>query len=138
MGSMGAGFIFGVAWLVFVDGIVMNEISDTKMVLKNNAGLIYLPGIMATISLFMVNTVLPEDLNDDQVGGKLKVWLFLSIMIGMTAIIVAVWVLADIYIQKHPHNTNVAAIGALVQTVLIFISALVFWVAKGLRSDSDW
>mmetsp|Transcript_18825 Transcript_18825/g.44089 ORF Transcript_18825/g.44089 Transcript_18825/m.44089 type:complete len:146 (-) Transcript_18825:80-517(-) len=131
-----AGVIFGVAWLVFVDGIITNDRSDNPVELKNNAGLVYLPGLLAVIALFMINTVNPEDLSNDQIANKLKLWLFFSIIIGMGAIIVAVWVLVDVYINRNADNSKAAAVGSVVQTVLIMISSLVFWVAKGIRSDS--
>lgn len=105
--------------MVFVAGVVSNR-GPSAVPITGPAGLIYLPGILACISLFMVNTVVKQHLEDDGVGPKLKVWLFFATIIGFSAGAVAIWVLITQYLN-NPGGVTSPGIGAVVQTFCILI-----------------
>ena len=64
--------------------------------------IVYLPGVLAMIALFVVNTVDSRDLNEEYtetavgaVPGALKMWLFGGMVLGMVSVLIAIWSYVD-------------------------------------------
>ncbi|EKX48305.1 hypothetical protein GUITHDRAFT_151855 [Guillardia theta CCMP2712] len=106
--------------------------------------LVYLPGVLGAVALFMVNTVEPYQLSmsyAEMVEGAsptaLKIWLFVGMLAGLTSIILSVWVLLDVY-MRDPALHHEPAIAAIVQSVFIFVSSGIFWVGRSYGEDDLW
>jgi len=144
-----AGFIFGLAWLIFIDAIIhfngcldrvdqgdpcrwgkpsqnltsAESVTDDSSfnwpwdgtpettppphngwhTLSGKYTLVFVPAWLSMISLFLVNTIDPKDLDMDPewVTGAaptlLKVWLFLGTLFGIGGVVMAIWVHIDLY-----------------------------------------
>ena len=93
VGSLVAGFLFGIAWLVWIDGVAFAAHEGYGV-----NGVHWLPGILQTLALFMVNVInwsaLTEDaFMDEGRGAKVKCWIFTSFVFAFSGLIGAIWIL---------------------------------------------
>ncbi|EKX47761.1 hypothetical protein GUITHDRAFT_162568 [Guillardia theta CCMP2712] len=106
--------------------------------------LVYIPGIIALVSLFFVNTVNVRDLSEDTTevaeGASpvaLKVWLFTGMIIGFTSIALSIWVYADLF-SRSPNIQDDPALAAMIQTIFIAIASYVFFIARSIGGHELW
>lgn len=64
--AFAAGTIFGIAWWLFADAVVY---SAAMLNMPFNA-LWLLPGVIATVSILLMNTVTPDDVTSDTYGDE--------------------------------------------------------------------
>ena len=93
LGSCAAGILFGAAWLVWIDGVAFAAHEGYGV-----NGVHWLPGILQTLALFMVNVInwsaLTEDaFMDEGRGAKVKCWIFTSFVFAFSGLIGAIWIL---------------------------------------------
>mmetsp|Transcript_40422 Transcript_40422/g.63106 ORF Transcript_40422/g.63106 Transcript_40422/m.63106 type:complete len:205 (-) Transcript_40422:103-717(-) len=176
-----AGFIFGLAWLIFIDAIIhfngcldrvdqgdpcrwgkpsqnltsAESVTDDSSfnwpwdgtpettppphngwhTLSGKYTLVFVPAWLSMISLFLVNTIDPKDLDMDPewVTGAaptlLKVWLFLGTLFGIGGVVMAIWVHIDLY-ARHSDMKEGPGLAGIVQAVLLTVSSCVFWVGR--------
>ncbi|XP_074602106.1 transmembrane protein 50A [Brevipalpus obovatus] len=122
--SIVAGSLFFLGWWVIIDIAAFAASSDF-----NHA--YHVCGIIATISLFMINAV-----SNGQVRGEsyhtgllgqraARIWLFIGFVLGFGSIIAATWILFAAYVI--PNKTVIyPGIGLFLQNVLIFSGSLLF------------
>mmetsp|Transcript_1955 Transcript_1955/g.4190 ORF Transcript_1955/g.4190 Transcript_1955/m.4190 type:complete len:149 (-) Transcript_1955:254-700(-) len=139
MGSLGGGLLFGVGWLLWIDG-VCGQYADYGQSVN---GALWIPGILQTIALFMVNVInwglLTDDPFDDSVSSRVKCWVFSSFMLAFSGLFGAIWV----FIAAHAHessdglrsNTD-AALRCLLQNLFVFAGSLLFRVVR-TKDDSN-
>ena len=131
IGSCVAGLLFGTAWLLWVDGVAFAAAEYGEAV----NGAYWVPGILQTIGLFMVNLInwslLTDDsmMDDGGVAGKVKAWVFVSFVFCFSGLIGSVW----IFVQEMQHPSWEAGGGAvdtavrcLLQNLFLFGSCLLF------------
>mmetsp|Transcript_10743 Transcript_10743/g.15398 ORF Transcript_10743/g.15398 Transcript_10743/m.15398 type:complete len:226 (-) Transcript_10743:183-860(-) len=106
--------------------------------------IVYVPGIFAMMALFMVNSVNAQDLSEDHtetavgaVPGALKLWLSGGMTLGIVAVIMAIWSYVDVW-ARHDDIKDGPGSAAITQSLLIVISAAVFFVARAIGSDEGW
>uniref|UniRef100_A0A7S0M8T9 Transmembrane protein n=1 Tax=Cryptomonas curvata TaxID=233186 RepID=A0A7S0M8T9_9CRYP len=97
-------------------------------------GIVALPGLIALVSLFMVNTVELPDLGEDSRAsslGKLflKSWLFIGFVLAFCAVAAAIAIFVVIFAQ-NPLAHNEPGVAAIIQVILILISATLLWRAR--------
>lgn len=131
-----SGALFGAGWWFWVDAVACssNKIPFTQ----------YLPGIVATLALIMINLVRREDLSDYDPfddGGycRSRFWLFISYMVSFGAVAGGVWVL----LQDYAFNKNLGdasvwpGVAVMFQVTCILASSLLFFLSR-TGSDSSY
>mmetsp|Transcript_13159 Transcript_13159/g.25116 ORF Transcript_13159/g.25116 Transcript_13159/m.25116 type:complete len:151 (-) Transcript_13159:193-645(-) len=128
-----SGGIFGAGWWVWLDAIAT---SSTKV-----PGDRWVPGIIATVALLMINSVRRENLRaydpfDDGSDCRMRFWLFISYVVSFSSLVAAVWVL----IQHYASNPGVTTsqdmwpgVAGVIQSTLILGSGLLFWLSRAPR-----
>ncbi|EAY21748.1 putative membrane protein [Trichomonas vaginalis G3] len=139
------GFLFAVAWWIFIDAAAFHDHAG------EGAGnfVFYLPGILATVGLFLLNN-LPNPLfeSGDAWGAEetpvwQKILIVISIMLHLAGLIMTIWVFAH-WNKKGYLDTNYPGfkptkvkqylgIASIVQTILIIISSLLWrfaWISE--------
>ena len=117
--SSACGFFFAVAWWLFVDGV---SIVDSQ---GGNAGpfYLYVPGIMATIGLFLMANLPPQMFSKEDTGEDTttlqKVILVLSIMCMLSGIITAIWTYVENKSHRETANQQWRGVSTIVQSILI-------------------
>lgn len=128
-GPIVAGALFGAGWWFWIDAVVCN---DHTVPFPQ-----YIPGIIATLALFMINVVRREELAeydsfDDASFCRARLWLFLSYVVSFGAITGAVWVLLQHY-ATNPDLTvheKWPGVAGLFQVGLILGSGLLFFISR--------
>jgi len=132
-----SGIMFGVGWLILVDGNVYENLVIHKQRIEF---WYYVPGIIATVALFMTNIVNLEALNpyswlfEDGVSTRIRAWLFLSFVLNFGAITASIWLL----VAKFHTDDQWPGIAMVLQSVILFISSLLLMWAKSDKGDTDY
>eukprot|EP01113_Clastostelium_recurvatum_P046919 TRINITY_DN828_c0_g2_i1.p1 TRINITY_DN828_c0_g2~~TRINITY_DN828_c0_g2_i1.p1 ORF type:complete len:161 (+),score=39.23 TRINITY_DN828_c0_g2_i1:26-484(+) len=135
-----AGILFGVAWLIFIDGVVYQaHFSFSPSVTFP----MYLPGIVGTIGLVMANIVKVESLSattflfNDGMSGKIRAWLLVSFVVSFGAIAAAIWIMIGVFMPPNNRdpNTEWPGIAMVIQTSIMFLSSITLIWAKSTGSS---
>ena len=139
VGSLVAGFLFGIAWLVWIDGVAFAAHEGYGV-----NGVHWLPGILQTLALFMVNVInwsaLTEDaFMDEGRGAKVKCWIFTSFVFAFSGLIGAIWILvAESNAPLAEGEAWNPAVGpathGLAQNIMLFAASLLF---RAVRTQSE-
>eukprot|EP00744_Colponema_vietnamica_P010154 GILI01014382.1.p1 GENE.GILI01014382.1~~GILI01014382.1.p1 ORF type:complete len:159 (+),score=38.78 GILI01014382.1:61-537(+) len=136
--SLIAGLLFGFSWFLFIDAHALASINHDPVSVTFVS---YLPGIAMTIFLIAVNLMDWGSLSateftyiGDNVALKAKTYLFVSFLVAFSALFGAVFTLITKYAnpasgQPVPHSVY-PGVALLVQTVGIFVSALLFRLVR--------
>ena len=122
IGSCVAGLLFGAAWLLWIDGVAFAAAEYGEAV----NGAYWVPGILQTIGLLMVNLINWSLLTDDSMmddGGvavKVKAWVFVSFVFCFSGLIGSVWIL----VQEMQHPSWEAGGGAVDSAVRCLLQNL--------------
>jgi len=141
-----SGALFSLGWWLWIDATVYancdcpdNHTPDNVKVLGTH----YIPGIVSTIALIMINIVSWNDLNGDFMFGdgvstKAKVWLFVSFIIAFGALIAGCWIgVTRWFISTNPKPDSVwPGVAIILQNILIFVSATLYRFAK--PEEESW
>ena len=98
-----SGILFAAGWWIFIDGVALASSKGESTA----QFFIYLPGLLATLGLFLMNN-LPNDLfHTDSWGSEEIEWwhkalVVLSVMLKLASMIMSVWVYfgKDFHLQK--------------------------------------
>ena len=136
--SLTAGLLFGIGWLLWVDNVAFNSVTYNQSIHGSH----FLPGIMQTMSLIMINLIAWETVSSDsgfgdEGGGCLaKAWIFVAFCLSFGALIGSFWIVAQ---QMHSPTQGVASVESamrgLMQNLLIFFASLLFRVGR-TRADA--
>lgn len=106
--------------------------------------IVYVPGILATVALFMVNTVDAKDLDAEHtetavgaVPGALKLWLWGGMVLGVVSIVIAISSFVDSW-SRFGDVKDGPGLAAVMQSIFIVVSAATFFVARSIGSDDVW
>ena len=107
-------------------------------------GVHWLPGILQTLALFMVNVInwsaLTEDaFMDEGRGAKVKCWIFTSFVFAFSGLIGAIWILvAESNAPLAEGEAWNPAVGpathGLAQNIMLFAASLLF---RAVRTQSE-
>lgn len=128
-GPIIAGMLFGAGWWFWVDAVAC---TSHKIPFDQ-----YLPGIIATLALIMINCIRQDDLMeidpfDDATFCRSRLWLFLSYIVSFAAIVAAIWVM----IAHYSTNTQLSGsekwpgAAGIFQVTFILGSGLVFFASR--------
>jgi len=137
-----SGVLFAIAWWLWIDGHAFSntfERPDTHSAVTFGH---YVPGIVSTLALVMVNVVSWKDLggfnwgfSEDAVQTRVRVWLFLSLVIAFGGIIGAIWSAVEHWFNMNPKPDHEwPGIALILQNVLIFVSSMLY---RFKTSDTD-
>jgi len=139
VGSFISGGLFAVGWLFAADGAV---VGNTWEGFKSPPWFMYLPGIISTFVLLMMNIVSVNDLHpysllfDNTLSQKVRLWLFLSFAIGFGAVISIVWMMVVQY-NGMQGMFIWPGLCLVLQNVLIFVSGILFLLARQVNEELE-
>ncbi|KAG2448465.1 hypothetical protein HYH02_006357 [Chlamydomonas schloesseri] len=128
-GPILSGALFGAGWWFWVDAVCINH---HKIPFDQ-----YLPGLIATLALVMINCIRRDDLVeidpfDDASFCRSRLWLFVSYIVSFASIVAAVWVM----LAHYAHNPDLSAAdkwpgaAGIFQVTFILGSGLLFFVSR--------
>ena len=121
-----AGALFGAGWWVWIDAVTC---AYRKIPFAH-----HLPGIIMTLSIILINCVGKGELSNTfgNQSQRAKLWLLVSYVISMAALIGSLWSLAQNY-APTPHAWP--GVAGVLQCAFILAGGLMFW---GVRGQSDY
>lgn len=134
---LGSGALFGGGWWCFIDAVVYS-----KAILGEKVPIVYwVPGVVATISLVLMNLVSRDRLNHaqemsdhDDYDTKARCWLFMSYLVAFGSVGGA----GAVFVKAVTNHNHVGlGVGVLLQAGFVLLSALVLWAFR-TPSDEDY
>lgn len=139
-----SGFLFAVGWWLFIDGAAFSissghEIAPVPVRFED-----WIPGIMSTIALIIVNLINREMLtgedglyNDTNVATKARAIAFISISLALSSLGCALAILFVKYVIPGYTSGSSLYFGLCItlQNFLIFIGSMVLWFGRYGGSD---
>mmetsp|Transcript_69917 Transcript_69917/g.116115 ORF Transcript_69917/g.116115 Transcript_69917/m.116115 type:complete len:155 (-) Transcript_69917:473-937(-) len=131
-GSICGGVLFGIGWLLWIDGVVT---ASTDYGMSISFGF-WLPGLLQTMALFMVNVInwsllSGDDPLDEGIGAKVKCWVFFSFVLAFTGLISSSWIL--IAAAQSPSSDEASfgpALRVMLQNLFVFAGSLLFRIMR--------
>ncbi|XP_053613205.1 transmembrane protein 50A [Plodia interpunctella] len=131
--SIVAGLLFFAGWWFIIDAA-----SVYKADLPNA---VHVCGVMATLSLIMVNSVSNAQVRGETyTGGCMgprgaRLWLFLGFVVGFASLIASCWILFADYVNAKSTKNTWAGVSLFLQNAFIFAGSLVY---KFGRTEDLW
>ncbi|XP_075974172.1 transmembrane protein 50A [Anticarsia gemmatalis] len=132
--SIISGLLFFAGWWFIIDAATVPD------AINRLPGAAHVCGVMATLSLIMVNSVSNAQVRGETyTGGCMgprgaRLWLFLGFVVGFASLIASVWILFANYVNKSKDQTY-PGVCLFMQNALIFAGSLVF---KFGRTEDLW
>ncbi|KAI9002740.1 hypothetical protein BC832DRAFT_106691 [Gaertneriomyces semiglobifer] len=147
-----SGTLFAVAWWVFFDGILFSATREPPVPVTVRFE-DWIPGLLSTISLIIVNLIDKHMLSGDaedswaggssfasssSVAGKARGCAFLGVSMALGALGGAAAILCLKYILPgYEGDSLYLGISIIVQNVMIFFSSMVLWFGRNSFSSDD-
>ncbi|PVU89892.1 hypothetical protein BB559_004883 [Furculomyces boomerangus] len=140
-----SGFLFGVGWWLFIDGLVIAKNTPDfgiKIGFED-----WVPGILATIGMIITNSIdmsLISDDNSFEYGGsrlasRVKLLLFIGIALIAGGIAGSFAILVIKYLGNETgKNVIYTGLTGVAQTILISISSFVLWLFNKSESSTEF
>jgi hypothetical protein len=114
------GFVFAVAWWLFVDGCALASVRDTGKI----PFWVFCPGILCTVGLFLMSNLPPSMFQKDSGGGDEttglhKAILLFAVIFKASGVITAAWCYASKKTDREGGFEQWRGISAIIQSVLI-------------------
>ena len=136
LGSVAGGALLGIGWLLWIDSATAQQTQFGESV----PGGYWVPGILQTLSLFMVNAVnwsmLIDDPFDDAVSSRVKAWVFAAFMLAFSGLFGALWILIAALNHSPPEDGRAEsdvtgpAARCLLQNLFVFGGSLTFRLVR--------
>ncbi|XP_028167872.1 transmembrane protein 50A [Ostrinia nubilalis] len=130
--SIFAGLLFFAGWWFMIDAEVTRP---------NHLKAAHVCGVMATLSLIMINSVSNAQVRGETyTGGCMgprgaRLWLFFGFVIGFGSLIASCWILFANYVNAKGDNETWPGVCLFLQNALIFAGSLIF---KFARTEDLW
>lgn len=117
------GILFAAGWWIFIDGF---SYADRN---QSNAGpfYMYLPGIFATIGLFILNNIRKEVFAQETTNEDILWWekllLIVAVIFHLASIIESIWVFCGKHIDKQSNAIKWRGISTIIQSILITLAS---------------
>jgi hypothetical protein len=135
-----AGILFGVGWWFLIGTSIVGSNSSGTVVAP--PGEFYVPGIVATIALVMINMVSWENLNgsvfSDGATTKARLWLFFWLALLFGAVIACFWIAFDANIWKADSIEPFNKAALIIHGLLILFSCLLYRFARDGGSEDGF
>jgi len=137
-----AGAIFAVGWWLWIDAHVYSQfVQDDVYVTFPH----YLPAIINTVALVLMNLVSWSDLNSnglfsEGVSTKAKIVIFVAFVLSFACVGASIWIAVVHWFQNmEPEpKTTFPGVALIVQNVLISGSAFMYRFAKPQEDDGGF
>jgi len=141
--SYSSGILFAIGWWIWIDGVAyaFHLPEETNRPVFGH----WVPGIVSSIGLLMINAVNWTDLDgfgfgglDDEVQKRARIWLLFSFTMAFGGIIASIWISSVNWFSRPAteKQTDWPGVALILQNCLIFISGLCFRFAKPMQSES--
>ncbi|KAI8803461.1 hypothetical protein BJ742DRAFT_908478, partial [Cladochytrium replicatum] len=137
-----SGGLFALGWWFFIDGVLFAQSRNAPQPIRFED---YVPGILSTLSLVIVNLIDKDTLNaddfsfsGDNVACKARAFAFVGVSMAIGAIGGALAILSLKYIV--PGNTGDAfyfGIAITVQNLSIFLGSMILWFGRNSEEYSN-
>lgn len=133
-----SGVVFGCAWWLWFDAVLMHGSLHKHAV----PFVEYLPGIAATLSLILTNSVRREDIAEEGGGGlddddlmRSRALLFVAYVIAFASIVSSV----VIFVQYDKHEgSSYPGVANILLTTLVTASSMVMWLTRAPLNGSAY
>ncbi len=134
-----SGILFSIGWWTFIDGIVYTSTKETPVPIRFED---FIPGILSTIALIMVNLIDRDALNaddftfsGDHIASKARAFAFVGVTVALGSIGGACALLVFKYIIPGYTADDQVYFGEtiLVQNILIFLSSMILWFGRNTQ-----
>ncbi|KAI9140895.1 UPF0220-domain-containing protein [Paraphysoderma sedebokerense] len=138
------GLLFSIGWWIFIDAIV---VANAKHLPEPILFEDYVPGIMSTLGLIMINSVDKSLLSANEyshyggsgVAWKARLFAFIGIAIAVGSLGGAISILSLKYIAKGLVDQNAwPGVAIVVQNFLIFLSAMMLWLGRNVEDRVEY
>jgi hypothetical protein len=125
-GPLISGGLFSAAWWSWSNAVISQKQTDHPDFPAKFAW----PGVVATISLILINMLSRDQLHDISSGGdeeegtRARLWLLFSFMLAFVAVVGSVWVLVS---SSEGGLHEAIGWGSVVSTGCILSSSLLLW-----------
>lgn len=138
-----AGLLFAVGWWIFIDGAVYASTRDSPPVKAPLAVEDFVPGILSTFALIIVNLINKETLSADDfsfsgtnVAGKARACAFVGVTMALSALIGALTILSIKYVVPGLSGDDLYfGVTIAIQNFFIFISSMILWFGRNHGSS---
>jgi len=138
--SWASGIIFAFGWWLFIDAVALNEHENDPLNVKAQ---LYLLGFGSTLSFIVIGAMDWSGLSADEFthhGGSLVKYqtfalLVFAVLLMLTCIVISIWVLSNVYIQKKGINGQAPeeiypGVAIFLQCAFIAIASVLFRVGR--------
>ncbi|KAI9223287.1 hypothetical protein BC828DRAFT_376273 [Blastocladiella britannica] len=136
------GGIFAIGWWLFLDAVIYAGSHSLPVAIQFDD---WIPGILSTMALIMVNSVDKNILNGgdtifgEGIAWKARLFAFIGVALGVGALGGSVTILALKYINQGYTGTNLWSGLAIVgQNVLIFMSGMCLWLFRNIERGNEY
>eukprot|EP01135_Chromosphaera_perkinsii_P007938 Nk52_evm10s1073 gene=Nk52_evmTU10s1073 len=128
--SYSAGICFTVGWWLFIDAIVVGNVS----------WLFIIPCIVSTVGLFMINAISTAQMDADYSEGPItgwvaRVWLMIGFIMGFAGLISSGWIMFQCFIYNSGETHKGFGVSLFMANLSLLVSSLIF---KFGRMESDY
>lgn len=135
-----SGLLFAASWWLLIDAAVLNSVRKLDL-----DPIIWLPGILSTVSLIIVNLIDRQSLSGDDnsydsanVGVKARAIAFVGLTVGLGSIGGALAILSLKFIIPGLEGAAMyLGIAVSVQSFLIFFSSMSFWFGRNSNAEGS-
>ncbi|VVC93155.1 transmembrane protein 50A [Leptidea sinapis] len=133
LASIISGILFSAGWWFIIDAA---SVYPGELI-----GSSHICGVMATLSLVMVNSVTNAQVRGETyTGGCMgpcgaRLWLFMGFVVGFASLIASCWILFVEYVNAGNDKHVWPGVSLFLQNAFIFIGSLVF---KFGRTEDMW
>jgi len=135
---------FALAWWLWIDAHAFSvkfEPSSVSVTFGH-----YVPGLVSSLGLLMVNVVNWRDLGgfnwgwaEDGVQARVRAWLFFALVVCFGGIIAAVWVASVHWFGKEqPPVYTYPGFALIFQNLILFLATMLFRFAKPMDDGNAY
>eukprot|EP00126_Sphaerothecum_destruens_P007305 Sdes_comp19795_c0_seq1m11885 len=119
--SYTSGILFSLGWWLFVDAVAVGHISWVFII----------PGIVSTLSLFVINAISTSQMDDSFSNGPIsgwvaRVWLMVGFILGFAGLISAGWIMFQCFIYNNSDKNHGYGISLFLSNLSLLLSSLLF------------
>mmetsp|Transcript_27991 Transcript_27991/g.39455 ORF Transcript_27991/g.39455 Transcript_27991/m.39455 type:complete len:155 (-) Transcript_27991:48-512(-) len=137
-----AGGLWAIGWWLLVDAAVWESTKGSKDT-PTMLAYFYIPGIVGTVALIMINIVPMDALNptsisfDDNVLPRARLFLMVSLLLCIGSMIGGIWIMAQVYLKDNKGD-DYPGIAIAVQNFLIFLSSMTLLFGRRYKGGDEY
>jgi len=136
-----SGILFTLGWWFFFDAVIYSKYYDLKV----NIGIWdWIPGILSTLALIIMNLINQEALNgdndfDNEFSQNAKLCAFIGASLALAALGSSLTIFIMEYVIPNVDSvTKYCGSEIVIQNFLIFISSMIFWFGRNSEDSENF